>query len=119
MWKIFKSKKLKEQEGEVAEKMREVVFFPGTQEQYEAQYGHRVKVLETGSRDKGVVFGATDDDPLTCRCPFDVQTSLAEQGIEALVNCSAGLGGNNMVKYHRRYGLPVGPVDNKGSAGGE
>ncbi len=113
--KLFKSKEEKTKEisrkiyeKEFDERLSKVRFFPGSVVEYETFVGYKVRIIDIGIRDIGVLFGRTNEDiEYECYERFDRKKVLVEQGIEALVNCNYTLGGNNMRFYHRLYGLPV------------
>lgn len=95
------------EETRLNEQLARVRFFPGSQAEYEAHVGYQVRVIDTGRKNMGVKFGATDEKDYECFGDFNLKKHLVEQGIEAIVNCNYSLGGNNFVSYHRMYGLPV------------
>ena len=109
-FQVFKSKERKRVEAEEArsdELLARVRFFPGPLAQYEALVGYEVRIIDTGDRDIGVTFGAKGDKPWRCLVHPERKKKLVESGIEALVECNYSLGGNNLLFYHRMYGLPV------------
>ena len=107
---LFKSEEDKEREREnirLNGQLSKVRFFPGPIELYQSFFGYEVEVIDTGTRDKGVVFEALDNGPWQCHASFESKKRLVEAGIEALIECSYTLGGNNLVRFHNKYGLPV------------
>jgi hypothetical protein len=96
------------EEAELDAKLKSVRFFPGSKEEYELLCGYSVVIIDTHLRDMGVLFGKVNNESdYELYGSFDLKKMLIEQGIEAIINCNYSLGGNNLVSYHRKYGLPI------------
>lgn len=103
-----KQEQQQKEEQELDAALAEVRFFPGSQTEYEAHVGYQVKIIDTGRRNLGVIFGMTNEDfDYHLFDGFNFKKKLVDEGIEAVINCNYSLGGNNIRLYHRRYGLPV------------
>lgn len=105
----IKERECQKQERKLDDALAKVRFFPGSQEEYEAHAGYPVRIIDTGSRNIGVTFGMANIDSdydYSLKGDFHLKKKLVDEGIEALINCNYSLG-DNLVHYHRIYGLPV------------
>ena len=98
--------RLKQRE-EKADKLKHIVFFPGNQQEYESFVGHKVEIIDTKRRNKGIygweVTGLEGCAPRdTTR---DIMDFLANERVEALINVSHD--NYPYTKLEHLYGLPV------------
>jgi len=94
-------------EKELDKKLSKVVFWPGSINSYIDFVGYDVKVIDTNKKNKGVLFGCTDDDPFKCLESPKLKDYLVKSGIEAIVECNFSQTANNLLCYSNIYGLPV------------
>jgi len=70
-----------------------VRFFPGSQSEYEAFVDYKVKIIDTKREDMGVEFlrdmGGifVNAEKYTCSEGIGIKRYLADEGIEAVINC--------------------------------
>lgn len=97
------------------EELSKVIFWPGSVESYMKCYGHSVKVIDTGRRDRGIRFHRNaragyrySEIPYKCSDDIDItlKKHLVERGIEALVECNF----SRSWGFDHMYGLPVAKI---------
>ena len=113
--RIEQERRIFQEKDYVREKLSQVNFFPGSIKEYENHVGHKVRIIDTGHRDMGVIFEY--EDALNTLHPKKTDWNskeeirrnkqLVEQGIEAIVNAQSSMAKDHDVSHYRRYGLPV------------
>ena len=81
------------------EKRKKIIIFPGSKQDYEEFVGYKVKIVDTGFTDKGVILQQLKRD-------------ILDKGIEAIIYSqalvlSAKGDFGKLVPEHLDYGLPV------------
>lgn len=94
-------KQIKIEEENLDRELAKVRFFSGSLLEYESFVGYKVKIIDTGWRDIGVMFRRIGKEGYECIEGFFRKKKLVEQGIEAVVNC------NYSPFSYVIYGLPV------------
>lgn len=87
--------------------LSQVVFTPEGKSEYERRVGYEVDVIDTSNRNKGVVFLKQDSyRDFEFLGDLKLKKTLAEAGIEALVNANLSFYGEYGDNFYY-YGLPV------------
>lgn len=112
-WERERTNKEKEYE----EIINQIIFTPECKSEYESRVGYPVEVIDTGDRDKGVLF-EKNGSTYKFNGDADLKRKLAEAGIEAVVETSISFrskvsgGGYQHTHVNTEidklyYGLPV------------